>query len=49
MRKGQTSPNDTITPEILNLPEWDLGPEDAMQIHYDTYPRKQVPRSCDLH
>ena len=25
-------PNVTITPELLNLPEWDLGPEDAMQI-----------------
>ena len=25
-------PNNTITPELLNLPEWDLGPEDAMQI-----------------
>ena len=25
-------PNKTITPELLNLPEWDLGPEDAMQI-----------------
>ena len=24
-------PNNTITPELLNLPEWDLGPEDAMQ------------------
>ena len=24
--------NNTITPELLNLPEWDLGPEDAMQI-----------------
>ena len=23
---------DSITPELLNLPEWDLGPEDAMQI-----------------
>ena len=22
----------TITPELLNLPDWDLGPEDAMQI-----------------
>ena len=22
----------TITPELLNLPEWDLGPEDAMQV-----------------
>ena len=26
------APNNTITPELLNLPEWDLGPEDAMQI-----------------
>ena len=25
-------PNNTITPELLKLPEWDLGPEDAMQI-----------------
>ena len=25
-------PNTTIMPELLNLPEWDLGPEDAMQI-----------------
>ena len=25
-------PNATITPELLNLPEWDLGPEDAVQI-----------------
>ena len=25
-------PDATITPELLNLPEWDLGPEDAMQI-----------------
>ena len=25
-------PNATITPEVLNLPKWDLGPEDAMQI-----------------
>ena len=27
-------PNATITPELLNLPEWDLGPEDAMQINF---------------
>ena len=27
-------PNNTITPELLNLPEWDLGPEDAMQIDW---------------
>ena len=25
-------PNITITPELLNRPEWDLGPEDGMQI-----------------
>ena len=25
-------PSNTITPVLLNLPEWDLGPEDAMQI-----------------
>ena len=24
-------PNNTITPELLNFPEWELGPEDAMQ------------------
>ena len=27
-------PNITIRPELLNLPEWDLGPEDAMQIDF---------------
>ena len=26
-------PNATFTPELLNLPEWDLGPEDAMQVN----------------
>ena len=30
--KGKRVPNNTITPELLNLPEWDLGPEEAMQI-----------------
>ena len=25
-------PNNIITPELLSLPEWDLGPEDAMQV-----------------
>ena len=30
--KNKRLPNATITPELLNLPEWDLGPEDAMQI-----------------
>ena len=25
-------PNNTITPELLNLPEWDLGPEDAIKL-----------------
>ena len=32
MCKGQTSPQCNNSPELLNLPEWDLGPEDAMQI-----------------
>ena len=30
--KDKRVPNNTITLELLNLPEWDLGPEDAMQI-----------------
>ena len=30
--KDKRVANNTITPELLNLPEWDLGPEDAMQI-----------------
>ena len=30
--KDKRVPNNSITPELLNLPEWDLGPEDAMQI-----------------
>ena len=30
--KDKRAPNTVITPELLNLPEWDLGPEDAMQI-----------------
>ena len=30
--RDKSVPNTTITPELLNLPEWDLGPEDAMQI-----------------
>ena len=30
--KDKRIPNSSITPELLNLPEWDLGPEDAMQI-----------------
>ena len=30
--KDKRVPNATITPELLNLPEWDLGPEDALQI-----------------
>ena len=30
--KDKRVPNTTITPELLNLPEWDMGPEDAMQI-----------------
>ena len=30
--KDKRVPDKVITPELLNLPEWDLGPEDAMQI-----------------
>ena len=30
--KDKRVPNMAITPELLNLPEWELGPEDAMQI-----------------
>ena len=30
--KDNKVPNATITPELLILPEWDPGPEDAMQI-----------------
>ena len=30
--KGVPNVTITITPELLNLPEWDLGPKDAMQI-----------------
>ena len=25
--------NTRITPELIHIPEWDLGPEDLMQIH----------------
>ena len=30
--KHKRVPYTIITPELLNLPEWDLGPEDTMQI-----------------
>ena len=30
--KDKRISNASITPELLNLPEWDLGPEDALQI-----------------
>ena len=30
--KDKGIPNSSITSELLNLPEWDLGPKDAMQI-----------------
>ena len=30
--KDKRNPNSSITPELLNSPGWDLGPEDAMQI-----------------
>ena len=34
--KDKRVPNTTIKHELLNLTEWDLGPEDAMQI--DLFP-----------
>ena len=30
--KDKRIPNSSITPELLKLPEWDLGPEEALQI-----------------
>ena len=30
--KDKRVPNNAITPEFRKMPEWDLGPEDAMQI-----------------
>ena len=30
--KDKRTTNPSITPELLNLPEWDLGPEDTLQI-----------------
>ena len=30
--KDKRVPNNSITHELLNMPEWVLGPEDAMQI-----------------
>ena len=30
--KDKRVPNNAITPELLNLPQWDLGPDDNMQI-----------------
>ena len=30
--KDNRTPNAKITPEVVNLPERDLGPEDAMQL-----------------
>ena len=32
--KDKRVPNNAITPDFLDLPEWDLDPEDAMQIVY---------------
>ena len=31
--KDKRVPNNAITPELLNLQEWDLGPEDVMHIN----------------
>ena len=43
--KDKRVPNTVITPEVLNLPEWDLGPEDAMQIDL----RQNLPSSGGYH
>ena len=32
--KDKMIKNASITPELLNLTEWDLGPEDALQIDF---------------
>ena len=32
--KVKRIPNSSITPGLPNLPKWDLGPEDAMQIDF---------------
>ena len=32
LQERQKIPNSSVTPELPNLPEWDLGPADAMQI-----------------
>ena len=30
--KDKRIPNSSITPELLNLPDWDLGPEDECKL-----------------
>ena len=42
--KDKRVPNTVITLELLNLPEWDLGPEDAMQI--DLLPNSDDGNRC---
>ena len=32
LHKKQEIPNSSITPELVSLPEWDVGAEEAMQI-----------------
>ena len=43
--KDKRVPNATITPELPNLPEWDLGPEEAMQI--DLFPNLPPSRGYE--
>ena len=44
--KDKRIPNSSITPELLSLPEWDLGPEDAMQI--DLPPNENIITAMDV-
>ena len=44
--RNKRVPNATITNEFLNLPEWDLGPEDAMQI--DLLPNLSPSRGYEI-
>ena len=43
--KDKRTKNPSITPELLNLPEWDLGPEDALQI--DLLPNLPPSGGCE--
>ena len=42
-------PNITIPPQLLNLPEWDLGPEDANLFITKSTDQRRIPDSNDSH